>query len=168
VRQLSRQPLGGASECNLIKQHKENTMVQYLRTLFLAILCLLFGLTTVSQAQDQSAKWEPFVKAVQDVLAGRPIDNKNITISPEAYLVFGSQYQLLRAVVAGEFKTCSLKEEPTRVVVFINMKISDSENVAFMTLKTQTDKKTDDRFHTVIFMKDSVANWNIQTWHTSN
>jgi hypothetical protein len=139
------------------------------KTFLLTLLVLLSTVfaTTNSWTQDNSAKWKPLVQAVEDVLAGKPISDTLITISPGAYLATGNQWEALLAVARGESKTCSLKEAPTRASVAIRLKINDSEDAAFLTLKTQTANETEPRYHTVMFMKDSSNVWVIEAWHAS-
>jgi hypothetical protein len=138
-------------------------------TIFITIcICCFFLLSAQVQEKSQTEKWQSLVQSVQDVLAGKSIGSKNIIISPSAYLAFGKTYENLRSVVTGDSKTCSLKEDSTRGGVRVVVKVNDSENAAFVTLKTQTGKKSNERIHTVVFMKDSTGIWNIEAWCVSN
>jgi len=143
-------------------------MLSKFRIVAITSICCVTLLTAQNQPKDQSEKWEPLVQAIQDILAGKSIHNTNIIISPSAYLAFGNRYENLKSVVTGESKTCSLKEDSTRATSNLVLKINDSENAAFVMLKTQTNKKNDERYHTVVFMKDSKDIWAIQAWHASN
>ncbi len=136
-------------------------------TVFLLIVCLSLLSAAYAQETDQSAKWKPLVNAMQNILTGNSIESGNISIAPGAHLAFEDKYENLLTVTSGESKNCSLKEDSTRGVVQVVLKINDPENAAFVTLKTQTDRKTDVRYHTAVFMKDSVGNWIIEAWHTS-
>jgi hypothetical protein len=134
---------------------------------FLITVCCLASFSQDSKKQDQYGKWEPMVQMVQDILAGKNPDKRAIIISPSAYLVSGKHFESLQGVINGENKECSLNEGALRSAVWLHLKVNDPENAAFLILRTQTEKKTDDRFHTVVFMKDSGGQWSIQSWHTS-
>jgi hypothetical protein len=128
-----------------------------------------FLLLVAQDREDgQSNKWMTLVQSVQDVLAGKPIRHMNITISPGAYVAFGNKYENMESIITGKSKTCSLKEDSTQSAVRVVVKVNDSENAAFVTLKTQTNQKTNERYHTVVFMKDSTGVWSIETWSVSN
>lgn len=133
----------------------------------LAAFCLLLTIPTLVCAQDQSAKWEPLVQAMKDVLAGKPIVAKNIIISSGAYAIVGKQFEHLTSVASGDSKSCSLKEDSTRNAVSVNVRMNDSENAAFVTLKTVSNKTTAARYHTAIFMKDTQGKWLIEMWQMS-
>lgn len=143
-------------------------MLTKFKTLILINICCSFLFAAQAQEKDQSSQWKPLIKAIQDVLAGHPIESRNIIIAPGAYLAFGDKYENLKSVTSGESKTCSLKEDSTRGAVQVVLKINDSEDAGFITLKTQTDKETNVRYHTVVFMKDSSGDWIIEAWHTSS
>lgn len=127
----------------------------------------LVSFAQMSMKADQYGKWGSIVQSAQDILAGKTLDKGAATISPEAYLVIGKRYENLHSVINGEIKGCSLHEGASRQEAWLHLKVNDQENAAVLVLKTQTDKKTDDRFHTVVFMKDSAGHWSIQAWHAS-
>jgi hypothetical protein len=143
-------------------------MISILRTLALTACSFLCALGALSQTQDQSDKWKPLVESVQDVLAGKPIAEKGISISPGAYVVWGATADHLRRVAAGDSAAFSLTEDTSRFSASLTLKINDPEDAAYLLLKTQKHDNTEPRYHTVVFMKDSTARWVIQAWHTSN
>jgi hypothetical protein len=134
----------------------------------LVLICCLVALAGDDKKQDQSARWEPLLQTVEGILAGKNPDNGKITIAPGARLIFGRKEERLQDLVSGKITTCSLKEDSSRVSASLVLKVNDSDNAAFLILKTEAEKKADARFHTVVFMKDSSGQWRIESWHTSN
>jgi hypothetical protein len=132
------------------------------------IICCFTVFAVENPPRDQLGTWEPLVQSIQSVLARKPISSKNISISPNAYVAVGKKFENLRSVVNSESKTSSLKEDSTRCRFQIIVKVNDPGNAEFVTIKTKTKSKTDQRFHSVFFMKDSTAMWNIEVWSVSN
>jgi hypothetical protein len=137
-------------------------------TFALVISCSHMSAAGEEKAVDTSATWKPLLLFVQDILAGKDLAGHEIGISPGAYLVSGNRCENLHGVISGEVKTCTLNEGPSRAAMSIALKMNDAEDAAYLRLKTQTVEKTDDRYHTIIFMKNSDGRWLIESWHACN
>jgi hypothetical protein len=120
------------------------------------------------KAIETSVAWEPLLQFVQDILAGKDIAGNGIGISPGAYLVSGNRCENLHGVISGEVKTCTLIEGSSRTATAMALKMNDAEDAAYLRLKTQTGEKADDRYHTIVFMKNSDGRWLVECWHTCN
>jgi 6-phosphofructokinase len=143
------------------------------RTKNLLVLPLVFVLLcTVLIAnkvlsQDKSKVFYGLIQTVEDILTGKNIDQAKTTIAHGARLVYGTKFEDLRAVVAGEIKTCSLADTSYKGVM-VQLKTNQSEDAGYVILKTQTVDKAKMRFHTVVFMKDSTGQLKIESWHTGD
>jgi len=118
-------------------------------------------------SQDTHGEFWQLVQAVKDILAGKNVEQGKTTIARGASLVYGTTFEDLKGVVAGEIKTCSLADESYQGVM-IQAKTNTSEDMGFLVLKTQTSDKAKVRFHTVVFMKDSTGQFKIHSWHTGD
>lgn len=134
--------------------------------LLFVFLCVVWIPNNVS-SQDKSGEFWRLVKTVQDILAGKNVEQTKTTIAEGARLIYGTKFEDLKGVVAGEIRTCSLADESYQGVM-MNAKTNPSEDMGFLTLKTQTPDKAKVRFHTVVFMKDSTGEFKIHSWHTAD
>ena len=144
-----------------------NTRIRILVLISLAITWCLHGFAQQTMNLDQYGKWGAIIQSAQNILAGKSPDKTTITIAPDAYLVAGKRFENLQGVINGEIKGCSLNEAPSRQAVWLHLKANNQENAVVLVLKTQSEKKTDDRFHTVVFMKGTTGQWSMQSWHAS-
>jgi hypothetical protein len=135
-----------------------------------AVLTVLFALAALSasaQRADDTASWQPLIDAAHDVLAGRPIAEAGIRLSPDAYVVCNGVYAHLASVAAAQPDSLAFREDSARVDASLAMKINDAKDAAYLTLKTKAARGGQERFHTVVYMKDAQAQWVIEAWHAS-
>lgn len=130
---------------------------------------LVVGLTSLTFSRtgddkEKSENYEPLVRLVQNVLAGKSLEEKGVVISRGAILVIGGSTENLADVVAGKVKSRSLVEKTQDNPASIKLKMNDAENAAWLILGTQTGKDSGKRFHTVVFMKDSLGIWQADVW----
>jgi len=139
----------------------------------LLVLPLLFALSHMVlvvndvSSQDKSERFYGLIQTVQDILTGKNAEQTQTTIALGARLVYGSEFEDLKAVVAGKVKTCSLADTSYQGVM-VQLKTNQSEDAGYLVLKTQTVDKAKVRFHTVVFMKDSTGQLKIESWHTGD
>ena len=137
------------------------------RHLFILVLLALLCRTPNSGdvlCQDEPKAFWQLVQTVRDILEGKNMEQAAASITPGAHLVCGTRFEDLGAVVAGERKPCSLADSSYQGVMLI-AKTNASEDMGFLTLKTQASDTTKVRFHTVVFIKDSTGAYKILTWH---
>jgi hypothetical protein len=138
---------------------------------FAALLVVIpFALGLMVNSASCQEKQEDFwqlVETVKDILAGKNIEHAKGAIAEGARLVYGVQFEDLRSVVAGEVKTCSLGDESYQGVM-ISAKTNASEDAGYIVLKTVKSDNSKVRFHTVVFMKDSLGQYKIHSWHTGD
>jgi hypothetical protein len=134
--------------------------------LLFVLLCMVPIADTIS-AQDKHEEFWRLDRTVQDILAGKNIEQAIATIARGARLVHGVRFEDLKGVVAGEIKTCSLADTSYHGVM-IQAYTNPSEDMGCIILKTQTYDKPQVRFHTVVFMKDSTGQYKIHSWHTGD
>jgi hypothetical protein len=143
------------------------------RTRNLVALLLLFILVCIVpidnnvSSQVKSERFYGLIQTVQDILAGKNIEQAKTTIARGARLVYGTEFEDLEGVVAGEIKTCSLADTSYQGVM-VQLKTNQSEDAGYVILKTQRVDKAKVRFHTIVFMKDSTGQLKIESWHTGN
>ena len=131
-----------------------------------AVLWIVPIASTVS-SQDKSDGYYGLVQTVQDILAGKNVEQTQTTIANGARLVYGAEFEQLKGVITGEIGTCSLVDTSYHAVM-IRAKTNPSEEAGYIILKTQTVDKAKVRFHTVVFMKDSTGQLKIESWHTGD
>jgi hypothetical protein len=142
-------------------------MIAPLRFAVLAAILALAALPTFAQNADDTSSWEPLLDAVHDVLAGRPVTEAGIRLSPDAYLICNGVYAHLATASTATPDSLRFREDSTRVSASLTMKINDAKDAAYLTLKTKAAEGGDERFHTVVYMKDDKGNWVIEAWHAS-
>jgi hypothetical protein len=136
-------------------------------------LLLLFALLSMVplannlSSQDKHEEFWQFVQTVQDILAGKNVEQAQSIIPQGAGLVYGARFEDLKSVVAGQIKSCSLADTSYHGVM-IQAKTNPSEDAGFLILKTQKYDTTKVRFHTIVFMKDSTGKYKINIWHTGD
>lgn len=103
-------------------------------------------------------------RTIQDILAGKNTEEVLNAIGEKAGLVCGTRLEDLRGVMTGEITSCSLADT-TNHGIAIQERTKQSGDMGFIVLKTQESDTTTVRFHTVVFMKDSVGQYKINIWH---
>lgn len=121
-----------------------------------------------SVQDSKPAKETEFIETVQDIIAGKNIEKSKTFISPEAYVISGAKFENLYDVVSGYNKNIRLTEESSRRMGFFMVKSNEDKTAAFMTCKTVSQNKDQERFHSIVFMKDMKKVWKIVSWHTSD
>jgi hypothetical protein len=151
--------------------NQKGRLMSRTRNLFVPLLLLvplcMVSITSNVSSQDKSEKFYGLVQTVQDILAGKNVEQAQTMIPQGARLVCGVRFEKLKAVVAGEIKTCSLADTSYQGVM-VQLKTNQSEDAGYLILKTQTVDKAKVRFHTVVFMKDSTGQLKIESWHTGD
>ena len=107
------------------------------------------------------------LQTVQDIVAGKNLEQATRAISPGATLVCGSRMENLRSVVAGENATCTLADTSYHGIA-VQGRTNASEDMGFIVLKTVKADTTVVRYHTVVFLKDSAGDYRISTWHAGD
>jgi hypothetical protein len=133
--------------------------------LLLCFTILLIGpvANTVSSQEKHDDFWR-LNQTVQDILAGKNIEQTKTVISKGARLVCGAKIESLRGVVAGDIKTCSLADTSYHGVAIV-AETNPSEDAGYIILTTKRTDKTEVRIHTVVFIKDSTGQFVIHAWH---
>ena len=132
------------------------------RFLLFVVLCMVpFANNVVSQ--DKHEEFWKFVRKIQDILAGKNIEQSQTIIPRGARLIYGARVENLSGVVAGEVKTCSLADTSYHQLEIV-AKTNPSEDAGFVMLKTVKYDTTKVRFHTIVFMKDSTGQYKIDIW----
>lgn len=116
--------------------------------------------------------WPPkeieFMDVIQDIIYGRNFENSKKYVSLDAYAVLGTKFELLYDVVSGKNKNISLTEGEDRKIGFYKVNINDEKNAACIMLKTTSQAKDQEHFHTIFLIKDSAKkSWKILSWHRS-
>ncbi len=142
------------------------TIKRSLVFLLVASLCVAFC-DTIVMSQDQHEGFWKMIQTVQDILAGKNLEQATRAISPGATLVCGSRMENLRSVVAGETAACFLADTSYHGIA-IQGRTNDSEDMGFIVLKTAKADTTVVRYHTVVFLKDSAGDYKISTWHAGD
>jgi hypothetical protein len=143
------------------------------RTGNLLVLLLLFVLLCIVPiaknvvSQDKHEEFWQFVQTVQDILAGKNVEQAQTIIPRGARLIYGARVENLKGVVTGEIKTCSLADTSYHQVEII-AQTNPSEDAGFLMLKTVKYDTTKVRFHTIVFMKDSTGQYKISIWQAGD
>jgi len=142
------------------------TIKRGLLRLLVASLCIALC-DSFGTSQDQHEGFWMMLQTVQDIVAGKNLEQATRAISPEATLVWGSRMENLRSVVSGEVATCSLADTSYRGIA-VQGRTNSSEDMGFIVLKTVKADTTVVRYHTVVFLKDSAGDYKISTWHAGD
>jgi len=138
----------------------------YLAHLSLSVLFLLLPMASRALSQDGHREYDQLVDRVLDITQGKNVEQAQTIIPQGARLIYGTRFEELKSVVAGDIKTCSLADTSYHGVM-IRAKSNPSEDAGFIILKTQKTDTTKVRFHTIVFMKVSTGLYLIESWHTS-
>jgi hypothetical protein len=142
------------------------TIKRGLLRLLVAGLCIALCDSSV-RSQDQHEGFWKMLQTVQDILAGKNLEQATRTISPGATLICGSRMENLRSVVEGEAGTCALADSSFHGIA-VQGRTNSSEDMGFIVLKTVKADTTVVRYHTVVFLKDSAGDYKISTWHAGD
>ena len=142
------------------------TTHRFLLPLLVAGFCVSLRATSVVSQEQHEQFWK-MIQTVQDILAGKNLEQATHAINPGATLVCGARMENLRSVVAGEIATCTLADTSYHGIA-IQGRTNDSEDMGFIVLKTVKADTTVVRYHTVVFLKDSAGDYRINTWHTGD
>jgi hypothetical protein len=138
------------------------------RTRPVLLLCfVLLAIGPVSNTASSQEKHEDFWRlnqTVQDILAGKNIEQARSSITKGARLVCGARIENLGGVVAGEIKECSLADTSYHGVEIV-AETNPSEDAGYIILTTKRTNKPEVRIHTVVFMKASAGEYRIHAWH---
>ena len=108
------------------------------------------------------------IDIVQDILAGRRMDSCKLAIRPTAYLINGSQYFPLSTALNQVGKKNGFPDEKNRSLSFAHLFTGDkSSDMLVIIVKTETNKGSSPRFHTVVWSKEQGGDWKIAHWHAS-
>jgi len=138
----------------------------YLAHLSLSVLFLLVPMASSALSQDDHREFWQFVDKVVDIQQGKNVEQAQTIVRQGARLIYGTRFEELKSVVAGEIKTCSLADTSYHGVM-IRARSNPSEDAGYIILKTKKPDTTKVRFHTIVFMKDSTGLYLIESWHTS-
>lgn len=162
--------MGGMLGCNPgyttshLKGHLMSRTRDFLVPLLLFALTCIVPFTSTGSGQQNHEQFWHFVQTVQNILAGKDVDGSQAIIPSGARLVYGTRFESLRAVVAGEISSCSLADTSYHQVEII-AQTNPSEDAGFLALKTVQHDTTKVRVHTIMFMKDSTGQYRISIWH---
>ena len=132
--------------------------------LFLSLICCLINGSTIVPGQDKHEVFFRFVQSVNDILGGKDAAHTQDIIAQRARLIYGTRFESLKSVVAGEIKGLALADTSYHGVM-IEAQTNQSEDAGFLVLKTVKSDPTQVRFHTIMFMKDSTGSYRINCWH---
>ena len=138
----------------------------------LAILAIgtLFSYVAFSgndKVSDKEQLGKTLQAIVDGILKGTDLKKATSHVDFEAYLVDGKYFESLPGVLHGESTHCKLVEGKESRITFQSLHITDNLSAAYMVMKTQTPL-LGERFHSVVFFRDSSAEWKINSWHISN
>jgi hypothetical protein len=134
--------------------------------LLIALLCMVTIANSVP-SQDENGEFWKMIRTVQDILAGKNVEQSLKSVGKGAGLVYGAKQVDLRGVVTGEITTCALVDTSYHGIV-VQGRTNQSEDMGFIVLKTQKADTTKVRFHTVVFIKDTTGHYIISVWHTGD
>jgi hypothetical protein len=115
-------------------------------------------------SQDEHEEFYRMLRTVCDILEGKKPELAETYIPQRARLICGPRFEDLRTAVAGDVAGISLADTSYHGVM-VEAQTNPSEDMGFMILKTRKSDTTQVRFHTVVFMKDSVGQYKIRVWH---
>ena len=102
-----------------------------------------------------------------NIILGRDMDQAKSSVSPEAYVIDGSQYENLYGVLNGETKICKVVEGASAKINFMTYHLEDDMKSASMVLKSISADGQRTRFNTVLFARQPGGAWKITSWHVS-
>jgi hypothetical protein len=114
--------------------------------------------------QDGHEEFYKLLHTVQDILAGKNMEQSLKAIGKGAGLVYGTKQVDLRGVVTGEITTCALVDTSYHGIA-IQGRTNESEDMGFFVLKTQKVDTTVVRYHSIVFLRDSTGLYRISIWH---
>jgi len=110
---------------------------------------------------------EQFLTMVREVIEQ---DNKvkaEAMLNPEAYMIDGTRFKSIPEILQTGRKGNAILAEQTRKITFTKVKIADDGKWAYMVLRTESQRSGDQRYHTILFSRDSAGVWHIEHWHVS-
>jgi len=131
-----------------------------------ALLCMV-PIANNASSQDEHEEFWKIIRMVQEILAGKNVEQAKATIAKGAHLVHGAKSDYLGDVVAGEIKTYSLADTSFHGIE-IEARTNPAEDMGLLVLKTRKSDTTKVRYHTVVFMKDSTGQFKIISWHAGD
>jgi hypothetical protein len=134
--------------------------------LLFASLCMMPIANSVS-SQDEHEEFYKIIRTVEDILAGKNVEQALDVIGHGAGLICGTRLENLRDVVTGKVATCSLADTSFHGIM-VQGRTNRSEDMGFIILKTQKSDTTKVRFHTVVFIRDSIGHFQISVWHAGD
>lgn len=114
--------------------------------------------------QDGHEEFYKLLQTVQDILAGKNVEQSLKAIGKGAGLVYGTKQVDLRGVVTGEITTCALVDTAYHGIA-IQGRTNESEDMGFFVLKTQKVDTAVVRYHSIVFIRDSTGHYQINIWH---
>ena len=129
-------------------------------------LCMVLNPNTLS-SQDEHEDFYKIIRTVEDILAGKNVEQALNVIGQGAGLICGTRLENLRDVVTGKVATCSLADTSFHGIM-VKGRTNRAEDMGFIILKTQKSDTTKVRFHTVVFIKDSIGQFKISIWHAGD
>ena len=126
-------------------------------------LCMVLNSNSVS-SQDEHEEFYRIIRTVQDILAGKNVEQALDVVGQGAGLICGARLENLRDVMTGKVPTCSLADTSFHGIM-VQGRTNSAEDMGFIILKMQKSDTTEVRFHTVVFIKDSVGRFKISVWH---
>lgn len=113
------------------------------------------------------AKEEDLLKLVEDIkglLRGSAPDSLKRFIDPEAYGVVGKRYEHLLKLVFDRSRPGALIEGKDTKIEFSRSVVDNSDDAAYLVLKTRPSKNAPERFHMIVMMKSAEGRWLIRAW----
>ncbi len=104
---------------------------------------------------------------VRRFLQGEGAGDLSSLVDSGAYAIIGTRYEFLPALLVDNAKRALLVEGPDEKVEFSHMTVDDSEDSAFLVVKSRPGKWKTERFHTIVFMKAAAGGWRIRAWQMS-
>ena len=130
-----------------------------------------FRFRLTASANDNSSKQRIFVGSLQsiaeNIIHGNDLDIAKSSIAPDAYVIDGSQYENLYAVLHGESKACRVVEGPGAKIAFVKTHVNDDMTSALMVLKVISTDGKKVRYNSVSFERQTGGEWKITSWHVS-
>jgi hypothetical protein len=129
-------------------------------------LCIIPNTNRVF-AQEGHEEFYKLLQIVQDILAGKNVEQSLKAIGKGAGLICGGKQTDLRSVVKGEAQTCSLVDTSYHGIA-VQGRTNESEDMGFFVLKTQKADTTKVRYHSIVFLRDSTGHYLINIWHAGS
>ena len=114
--------------------------------------------------------YETIFKLQEDamrILRGEFTEELRSLIELEAYAVIGSNFEHLQSLLTDRRRSTQLVEGKATKIEMSRLRTDDSQNAAYLILKTKPGPKKATRFHTIVFMHNPAGEWKLASWHAS-